>query len=313
VSETFLWEPFLIAVLAGAIRSGTPVAFAAIGETIAERAGVINLGLEGIMLVGAMTAVALKVETGSSLLAVAGAMLAASLMALAHAYFVVVRGANQIVSGLALTILGGGLSGFLGRPYVGVRFDGLGPLRDAGGGSHGWGSILSGQDALVFAAMVAAAGSWAVLRRTRLGLAVRAVGEDPEAAYAQGISVRRTRIAAVLVGGSLAGLGGAHLSLAYTQLWAEKMTAGQGWIAVGLVIVSRWSPPWALISAYAFGALTVLHPQLQASGATVSPYLLAMTPYLGAIVALTVTTILLVGRGHAIPAALAKDLQLDQR
>jgi len=314
VIDGLAWESFVVAMLGGAIRSGTPVAYAAIGETIAERAGIINLGLEGMMLVGAMTAVALRIGTGSWVLGLFGAMAVATVLALLHAYLVVVRGANQIVSGLALTLLGMGLSGFLGRPFVGVRFDGLASLRGPSGrGSSDWLSILGGQDGLALAAMFVAIAGWFLLQRTRFGLAVRAVGEDPAAAYAQGISVVRTRIVAVGIGGALAGLGGAHLSLAYTHLWAEKMTAGQGWIAVGLVIVARWNPIWALVAAYGFGALAILHLQLQASGVTASPYLLAMFPYVAAITALTVTTVLLAGRGHAIPAALAKDLQLFKR
>jgi simple sugar transport system permease protein len=284
------------------------VAFAAVGETLSEQAGVMNLGLEGMMLIGAMTAVATAVETGSLFLAVVAAAAAAALLAAVHAYVTVVRQGNQIVSGVALSIIGVGLSGFLGRSYVGVRFHGMNTTSIPGLQSIPvLGPIFFQQDILVYAAIVSAAIVSILLYRTRFGLHVRAVGEDTYAAYTHGVAVNRTRIIAVVCGGMLAGVGGAYLSLAYTQLWAEKMTAGQGWIAVGLVVLARWRPFGALFASYAFGFLAVLHPHLQAAGITISPYLIATLPYLGAVAAITITTILLSSRGYAVPATLARN------
>jgi simple sugar transport system permease protein len=307
VNEQFAWFTFLAAISTAAVRSGTPIAFAAIGETICERAGIINLGLEGIMLVGALVAVVVHVNGGHWLVAVVAAGLAAAMLAALHALFVIGLDSNQIVSGIALSILGTGLTGFLGRPYVGVKVEGITAtgiayLKDV----PIFGPILFQHDPLVYLAVVAALAAWFLMARTRFGLYVRAVGEDPEAAYAQGVPVRRTRVMAVLLGGFLAGIGGAHLSLAYTQLWAERMTSGQGIIAVGLVIVSGWSPLGALLAAYMFGALTVLHPNLQASGITASPYLVKMLPYVLTIAALTAATFRYQKRSQGLPTALMR-------
>ncbi|MEA2569221.1 MAG: ral nucleoside transport system permease protein [Acidobacteriota bacterium] len=305
--------PLIVAVLSSALRSGTGIAFAAVGETFAERAGVINLGIEGMMLVGAMAGVMTRVNGGSLVLAVVAAGVAAMLLAALHAYATVGLGGNQIVSGIALSIVGTGLSGFFGRPYVGVQFDGISPLNPPGLASLPIvGPILFQQDVLVYVAIVVSILAWWVLFRTRLGLDIRAVGENPDAAFAHGVAVVRVRVTAILVGGFLAGVGGAYLSLAYTHLWAEKMTAGQGWIAVGLVIAARWRPIETLIAAYAFGALTVLHPHLQATGIAISPYFLAMVPYLGAIIALVVTTRIFARKGHALPAALTRNFQFGR-
>jgi simple sugar transport system permease protein len=301
---------FLFSLLAGAIRCGTPIAFAALGETLSEKAGILNLGIEGLMLVGAMVAVAVQVETGNLWLAVIAAGLASAALASIHAYVAVGLGGNQVVSGIALSLLGTGLSGFFGRPYVGVRFDGIGT----------WspslisdlpvvGRLFASQDPLVYVCLVAAVGISLLLSRSRYGLYVRAAGEDPQSAFAQGVPVHRVRVIAVLVGGFFAGLGGAHLSLAYTHLWAERMTAGQGWIAAGLVIVARWRPAAVLAAAYLFGGLTVLHPRLQAAGVSFSPYLVSMFPYLGAILALVLATVASRGRGPILPAALARSFR----
>lgn len=307
MNEEFAWLTFLTAVSTAALRSGTPIAFAAIGETLCERAGIVNLGLDGIMLVGALVAVVVQVNGGHWTMAVLIAGMAAALVASLHALFVIGLDSNQIVSGIALSILGTGLTGFLGRPYVGVRIEGigtldLGPLKDI----PFFGSVLFQHDPLVYLCVVLAVVVWFLLARTRFGLRVRAVGEDPGSAYAQAVPVQQTRVLAVLIGGFLAGIGGAHLSLAYTQLWAERMTSGMGIIAVGLVIVSGWRPLGALIASYLFGVLTVLHPNLQASGITASPYLVKMLPYLLTIAALTAATFRYQKSGQGLPAALMR-------
>lgn len=299
----------MVAIFAGAVLRGTPLAFAAIGEAIAQRSGVINLGVEGMMLVGAVTAFVVQVKTGQPIVALMAAGTAAAALAAVHALLVLVFDANQIVSGFALTILGTGISGFVGRPYIGIDIQAIDPLAiPVLGNIPVVGDIFFRHDALVYASLFVAAAAWVLLYRSRFGLDVRAVGEDPEAAYAQGVSVRRTRMIAILVGGFLAGLGGAHLSIAYTGVWSEQMTAGQGWIAIGLVIVARWRPMLTLVIAWLFGALLVLHPNLQASGVRVSPYLIAMLPYVMTTVALTAITLLYRRSGHGMPAALAKRL-----
>lgn len=309
MTDQIAWGGVLLAVFAGAIRSATPIALAAIGETLSERSGVINLGVEGMMLMGAMVGVVVQVETGIPVMALLSAGLAASVLAAIHAFITVYLNGNQLVSGIGLSIVGTGLSGFLGRPYVGVRFSGIDVwsipfLKDL----PVLGKVLFRHDVLVYLTTFVAVLVWLLLFRTRLGLHIRAVGEDPNAAYAQGVSVRRSRTFAVLLGGFLAGIGGCHLSLAYTQLWAERMTAGQGLIAVGLVIVAGWHPVRVLLATYLFGVLIVLHLNLQASGITISPYILAALPYLFAVLALTLATF--IDKGHGMPTALAKEFNM---
>ena len=309
MNDQIAWGGLLLAVLAGAIRSGTPIAFAAIGETLSERSGVMNLGVEGMMLMGAMVGVVVQVETGIPALALLIAGLAASTLAAVHAFITVYLNGNQLVSGIGISIVGTGLSGFLGRPYVGVRFSGIDVwgipfLKDL----PVLGKVLFQHDILVYLTAFVAAAVWFLLYKTRLGLHIRAVGEEPHAAYAQGVPVRGSRTLAIVLGGFLAGIGGAHLSLAYAQLWAERMTAGQGLIAVGLVIVAGWHPVRVLLVTYLFGVLIVLHFNLQASGITISPYILAAFPYLFAVLALTFATF--IDKGQGMPAALAKEFNM---
>ncbi|MCY3743394.1 MAG: ABC transporter permease [Candidatus Poribacteria bacterium] len=311
MNDQIAWGGLLLAVLAGAIRSGTPIAFAAIGETLSERSGVMNLGVEGMMLMGAMVGVVVQVKTGIPALALLAAGLAASTLAAVHAFITIYLNGNQLVSGIGLSIVGTGLSGFLGRPYVGVRFSGIDNwgipfLKDL----PVLGKVLFQHDILVYLTVFVAAAVWFLLYKTRFGLQVRAVGEEPNAAYAQGVPVQRSRTLAVILGGFLAGIGGAHLSLAYTQLWAERMTAGQGLIAIGLVIVAGWHPLRVLLTTYLFGMLIVLHLNLQASGITISPYILAALPYIFAVLALTFVTFIDKRRG--MPAALAKEFNMLQ-
>jgi len=302
----------LTAILAGAVRRGTPLAFAAIGEAISERAGVMNLGVEGMMLIGAMSGVWLNIATGNPWFAIAGAGFIAMLLAAAHAMFVVYMGVNQVVSGFALTILGTGLSGFLGRAFVGVQISGVTISPIPGLSEIPFiGRIFFQHDILTYMLLPVAVAAWFLIYRTRFGLRVRAVGEDPEIAYVHGIKSQRVRLMAVLIGGFLAGVGGAHLSVVYTKLWAEQMTAGQGWIAVGLVIVAGARPHLCLPVAWLFGGLVVLQPNLQARGIDISPYLVAMLPYIISIIALTVA----MHRdraGFGLPAALGKPFRPEK-
>jgi general nucleoside transport system permease protein len=303
-----------LATLAVAVAAGTTLVFAAIGELVAERAGVLNLGLEGIMLVGAVSGFVAVQSSGSLAVGVATALLAGGALGLLHAVLTVSLRADQIVSGLALTIFGTGLSAFLGRDVIGdppkAEF---GPiaiplLADI----PGVGRVLFQQNLLVYAAYLLVPAVWILLFRTRLGLHLRSVGESAATADAMGVGVFRLRYAAVVVGAALAGLAGAYLSLARTPGWNEGMTAGRGWIAIGLVIFARWNPLGAIIGGFLFGLMESLNFQAQAVGITLSPFLLGMLPYLFTIVAV-VAAAAAAGRRLAAPAALGIPYEREQR
>ncbi len=272
----------LLSLLVSAITTGTPLLYASLGEVIAERSGVMNLGVEGMMLVGAVTGFGLAHRTGSLWLGVGGAMLAGGLVALIHALLTVKLKANQVVSGLALTLFGTGLSAYLGRGLIGIpllyafRPLHLGPLSRI----PLLGPVLFHQDALVYLSFLMVPLLWVFLYRTRPGLLLRAVGENPAAADAMGINVFAVRYLAVFAGGVLAGLSGAYLSLAYAPSWQENVTVGRGWIAVALVIFATWNPLKAALGSYLFGGIGALGFRLQAVGFHIDPYFLQMLPYL---------------------------------
>jgi len=267
--------------LAGAILASTPIFYAALGETLVEKAGLINLGVEGTMLVGASVGFAVSSSTGSVIVGLCAAALAGGAYNLLLGPLVVGRGANQLASGLALMFLGQGLSAYYGRSFVGTTVDGLGPLAVPILSRLPWaGTILFRQDALVYLTVPSAIGVWYLLGRTSWGLHLRAVGEDRMVAYAAGSNTALLRYQALALGGALAGVGGAHLSLAIAHTWTEGITAGRGFIAVALVIFAAWSPLRVLLGALLFGGTLALQIQLQARGAEVSPFLLDMLPYL---------------------------------
>jgi ABC-type uncharacterized transport system permease subunit len=292
--------------LTAAVAASTPLVFAALGETVAERAGVINLGLEGMMLVGAVSGFLAMNETGSLTTGIAASLLAGALVASVHAFFCVSLGANQIISGLGLTIGGTGLAAIMGSSVVGVparaRFDDLElPVL----GSIPWlGEVLFRHHLLVYVAIVLVPIVWWVLRGTRLGLHLRAVGENPAAADAMGVSVARYRYGAVLFGGALAGLAGASFSLAESPGWSEGMTAGRGWIAVALVIFATWDPLRVLLGAYLFGVFDVLAFRAQIIGVDVPSTILGMIPYVATILVLIAVTLLGASKRLGAPAAL---------
>ena len=273
--------------LAGAILSSTPIFYAALGEIVVEKAGLINLGVEGTMLVGASVSFAVTSVTGSVLLGLLAAVLAGGAFNLLLGPLIVLRGANQLASGLALMFLGQGLSAYYGRSFVGTTVDGLGPLPLPGLAHLPWlGPILFRQDALVYLAVPSALAVWWLLNRTSWGLHLRAVGEDRMVAYAAGSNTGLLRHQALFLGGVLAGLAGAHLSLAIAHTWTEGLTHGRGFIAVALVIFAAWSPLRVLAGALLFGGTLALQIQLQARGAAISPFLLDMLPYLVTLFAL---------------------------
>jgi ABC-type uncharacterized transport system permease subunit len=303
-----------ISTLAVAMAAGTTLVFAAVGEVIAERAGVINLGLEGMMLVGAVCGFRGMHASGNVWVGVAWAVAAGAGLGLLHAVLTISLRADQIVSGLALTIFGTGLAAFIGKDVVGLPAEHtfrpyelplLSDIPDVG-------PIFFRQNLLVYAAYLLVPVAWVVLYRTRLGLHVRAVGESASTSDAMGVGVIRIRYAAVVVGGALAGVAGAYLSLARTPGWSEGMTAGRGWIALGLVIFARWNPIGALLGGFLFGLMEALNFQAQAVGITVSPFFLGMLPYVFTIVAV-VFAAGVGGRRLGAPAALGLPYEREQR
>jgi simple sugar transport system permease protein len=285
-------ESAAIFILKITLTSSMAVLYATIGEILAERSGVLNLGVEGMMLVGALAGFAASFYTGSLWVGVLCAMLAGGVLALIHAFFSVILRVNQVVSGLALTLLGIGLSDFLGRPLIGktaakLEAFPLFPLDRI----PVVGDVFFTHSALVYPAYLLVPASAYFLYRTRFGLELRATGENPSAADTVGIGVIGHRCLFTFMGGTLAGLGGAYLSLAYTPGWKEQMTGGQGWIAIALVIFSMWDPLRAAAGALLFGFINALQFYFQAAGITIIPgYILRMLPYLftiGVLVAIT--------------------------
>lgn len=277
------------AILAGAVRGGSSIMFAALGETISERAGVINLGTEGSMLAGALAAYAVTVETGNVVVGVAAGASAGLLVAAVHGFMVVWRGANQLATGIAVLFLALGATSLLGRDYVGVGIDGIGSWNVPGLADIPFvGPVLFQHDPLTYLALIAAPTVWWLMYRTRVGLMVRAAGERGEVLFAYGHSPARIRFGAVCVGGLLAGVGGAQLSTAYAVNWSEDMTQGRGFVAVALVIFAAWNPLGAMWGALFFGGVLSLQLQLQAQGIGISPFFLDALPYLATVAVLIV-------------------------
>ena len=291
----------LVVVLAAAVVYGTPLLYAGLGELLAERSGVLNLGVEGMMLVGAVmgfwTVQRVHGPTSAVLAAAIGvAALAGAAMALIHAFLVVTLRANQIVSGLALTIFAGaaGLSSYLGNDLdladqpAKRSFEALAPkrLQDL----PVVGPVVFGQSLLVYASWACVILTLLYLARTRPGLNVRAVGESPGAADAMGINVAAYRYGHTVAGGAFAGIGGATFSLSITPQWVDGLTGGAGWIAIALVIFAFWRPDLLLVGAYLFGAFTALPFTLQARGVTVAPELIQSLPYVMTVVVLVLVS-----------------------
>lgn len=298
----------IIPLLAATVQSGTPILYATLGEIITERSGVLNLGVEGIMIVGTLTGFFGAIWTGS---AVAGFMIAGvsgALIAALHGVVCLWFQGNQVVSGLALTILGTGLADYLGTPYVGKAGVGFAPLAiPVLDQLPVLGSVLFRHDALVYLSFCLPVVLWVYLRHTRWGLSLRAVGQHPEAALAAGLRIKGLRWIGVLLGGWLMGWGGAYLSLAYTHSWANGLTAGRGWIAVALVIFAFWRPWRAMAGAYLFGGVMAFQFRLQAMGTHLPSSLLMMLPY-----ALTIAVLVFSswkGQGDEAPAALGVNIE----
>lgn len=295
---------FLQLVLTGAIRSGTPVLYAVLGETVTEKAGIVNLGTEGCMLMGACFAYKVAADTGNTLLAILAGALAGGILALMHGYLVIHRGANQLASGLVILLLGLGLTAMVGRPYVSSS-KGITGLNDIAipvlSDIPFVGPILFKHDLLTYVSYALGPAIWLFLYRTRWGLSLRAVGESRSVAFSTGRNPALIAYGAVFFGGLMAGLGGAQLSVAVTHAWFENMTQGLGFVAVALVIFGMWHPLRAVLGALVFGIAFSLQFQIQPLNIKISPFFVQMLPYL-----VTLSVLLLYGRSskRAVPAEL---------
>ena len=300
-------------LVASLMVASVPIMLAAIGELVTEKAGVLNLGVEGMMIMGVICGFATAVETGSPFLGFIGGALGATAVSLIFGYLTQVLQANQVATGLALTLFGLGLSSLIGQGYVGIKppptgVVPFGPLVDI----PVLGRILFQHDPMVYLSILIVAAVWAVLKFTRTGLIIRAVGESHEAAHALGYKVTRIRILATMFGGAMAGLGGAYISLVRVPQWTDGITAGAGWIALAIVVFASWKPWRVLIGAYLFGGITVLQLNLQAAGARIPVEYLSMSPYLITIIVLVIMSS---GKGRAsmnAPAALGQNFHASR-
>lgn len=300
------------AVILTIITAATPLLLAACGELVAERAGVLNLGVEGMMIMGAVGAFAVAFSTGSPYWGVVAGIVVGALFSLPFAFLTISMVTNQVATGLALTILGLGLSGMIGDAYVGQPGVKLPPINVEGLSDLPYvGAIIFSQDIIVYGSILLTLLVWWFLFKSRAGLSLRAVGDSHASAHALGVSVRKVRYLAVMFGGACAGLAGAYLSLVYTPQWTEGMTAGRGWIAVVLVVFATWMPGRLLAGAYLFGAVLILQLHAQAAGIKIPSQLLSSLPYLA-----TIFVLVLISRNRILvkknsPACLGKPFVPD--
>lgn len=279
----------IIPALLTIITASTPLVFAAVGEIVVEKSGVLNLGVEGMMVVGAIGGFAIAIITNDPALAILAGALSGMLMALIFGLLTLYLFSNQVATGLALTLFGIGFSALLGHKFVGLTFAGLPKLNIPGlSNVPGIGQLIFGQDILVYLSILSVITVTWFLNRTRWGMIVRAVGENHDSAHSIGFSVTSVRLSCILFGGAMAGLGGAYLSLAYTPMWVENMTAGRGWIALALVVFASWRPWRAFFGAYLFGGITIIQLYAQGLGVDVPSQILSMLPYLATIIVLIV-------------------------
>ncbi len=303
----------LVVLIASMMVASVPVLLAALGEAVVERSGVLNLGVEGLMITGAIGGFAAAVATGSPVLGFVGGALAGAALAAVFALLTQVFLANQVATGLALTLFGLGVASLAGQGYDGIKPPAtgkvpFGPLADI----PVLGPILFAHDWVVYFSVAMTAAIWWVLRSTKAGLIIRAVGESHEAAHALGYKVNRIRLLCILFGGAMAGMGGAYISLVRVPQWVDGITAGVGWIALAIVVFASWRPWRVLIGAYLFGGITQLQLSLQATGSAIPVEYLSMAPYL---VTILVLVIMSSGRGRAsvgAPAALGQNFHASR-
>ena len=300
-------------LVASLMVAAVPILLAAIGELVVEKAGVLNLGVEGMMIMGAICGFMSAVASGSPLVGFLGGAAGGAALALIFAFLTQTLLANQVATGLALTLFGQGLSSLMGQGYNGIKppLTGdvpFGPLSDI----PVLGRILFSHDWMVYASIAIIAAVWWVLKYSRIGLILRAVGENHDAAHALGYKVKRIRLAAILFGGAMAGLGGAYISLVRVPQWTDGITAGAGWIALAIVVFASWKPWRVLIGAYLFGGISVLQLNLQAAGSKIPVEYLSMSPYL---ITILVLVIMSSGKGRAslnAPAALGQNFHASR-
>lgn len=280
-------DSLLLLTVLTIITAATPLVYAAIGELVVERSGVLNLGVEGMMLVGAVCSFAAAHYTGFAVAGILAGIVAGMLMAALFAFLTLILHSSQVATGLALTIFGIGVSALIGQPLVGIAYDGLQPLSlPILSDLPIFGQLLFSHDVFVYGSFaLVAAVAW-FLSRTRGGLILRSVGDSHDAAHALGIKVIRIRFFATLFGGACAGLGGAYLSMVYTPMWVENMSSGRGWIALALVVFAVWQPGRLLLGAYIFGGISILQLHAQALGINVPSQLMSMLPYVTTILVL---------------------------
>lgn len=280
---------FVIPALLTIITAATPLLFAALGEMVTEKSGVLNLGVEGMMVMGAIVGFTAEYHSGSATIAIFSSILAGIFMAVLFALFVLIFHASQVPTGLALTIFGIGLSALVGQSMIGVAYEGLPKLSIPVLSSIPViGSLLFQHDFLVYLSIVMVVAVHYFLHKTRAGLILRAVGDSHDAAHAMGYSVVKIRFMAIVFGGAMAGLSGAYLSLAYSPMWVEQMTAGRGWIALALVVFACWRTLRVLLGAYLFGGISILQLHAQALGIGIPSQAMSMLPYLATIIVLVI-------------------------
>lgn len=297
----------LVSILMTLVAASTPILLAALGELVTEKSGVLNLGVEGMMLCGAVAGFAVAFTSGSPMAGLLAALLAGMATSLIFAVLTLSLSANQVATGLALTLFGIGASSLLGAGFVGKTVPHLVPVLPAVLAEHPLLRAVFGHDILVYLSLALVIAVSLFLKRTRAGLILRAVGENDASAHAIGYPVIAIRYAATAFGGALAGLGGAYFSLALTPMWADRLTAGRGWIALALVVFAAWKPGRLLLGAYLFGAVMTLELQLKAAGVTwLAPELLAMAPYLATILVLTMMSLGSLSGRPGAPARLGK-------
>ena len=273
-------EDIVISIAQRTLIAGTPLLLGTIGEVICERSGILNLGVEGVMAIGAVTAFIVTFLSYNPWLGLLAAVMVGMLISITHAYASITLRSNQVVSGLALTMLGLGISGLVGKPYVGKPLEikmNLMPIPILSDIPF-IGPIFFNQSPFFYMAVVLAIAAWFTLEYTKIGIKIRATGEYPKAAETQGVNVSLIKYACVIIGGGFSGLAGANLSISYSKSWIEGMTAGRGWIVIALTIFALWNPMRALIGAFLFGGIFVLQYLLQPLG--ISPNFLAMLPYI---------------------------------
>ena len=305
-------EEIIISVVQRTLVAGTPLLLGTVGEIISERSGILNLGVEGVMAVGAVTAFIVTHHTGNPWLGLCAAIVAGMLISIVHAFASVSLQSNQVVSGLALTMLGLGLAGLLGKPYVGkplaIKINAM-PIPFLSDIPI-VGPVLFNQSPFFYLAILLAIGVWFMLEHTLLGIRIRSAGENPKATETQGVNVSLIRYLSVLAAGGFSAMAGAHLSISYSKSWIEGMTAGRGWIVIALTIFALWNPLRAVVGAFLFGGIFVLQYMLQPLG--ISPNFLAMLPYLATLLVLLVGGLRDSRRLNA-PAMLAEPYRRGER